>query len=452
MSNPRTSSAHYKLFSWEHSYFSGKARAYLRYKTHDKTHGGTLEFEDILATQDLIAGLLLPATQTAAVPQLQAPDGTWVQDTSSIIDHCESLHPAPPVVPPATSPRQRLVSYLIELLGDEWMLPYGFWERWLYGKDDASPSHAHYNEQQWGVLFAPDGTGAQRRQAARTFFEVAFNIANQETEPRGVYQGLIDLGVTAETGPGWKRSNDRLLAALEAHFDVHDFVLGGLPSLADFGLLAPLYAHLFRDPVAGFELRTRFPLVSEWVERTNGTNALNARTYGQKLYSLAGGELVPRPATSDGGAWLADDEVPETLLPVLAIFFEEMWPVLVSSVEKLRAYIESSAHERGGEIPGKSFTASPGFETAQQGKGPLTHTFTVGGVTGRRMVAPYQVWMLQRMAAAMRECTEVRSGRDSLSTLLQELPRGSELLELDALLAGCSIRKEGGNLYSLAGD
>ena len=37
----------YRLFSWEHSYFSGKARAYLRYKAH----AGTLEYEDILATQ-----------------------------------------------------------------------------------------------------------------------------------------------------------------------------------------------------------------------------------------------------------------------------------------------------------------------------------------------------------------------------------------------------------------
>lgn len=31
--------AHYRLFSWEHSYFSGKTRALLRYKAHAGASG-----------------------------------------------------------------------------------------------------------------------------------------------------------------------------------------------------------------------------------------------------------------------------------------------------------------------------------------------------------------------------------------------------------------------------
>ncbi len=48
----------YRLFSWEHSYFSGKARAYLRFKER----AGSLApgWEDILATPELIMGLLVP--------------------------------------------------------------------------------------------------------------------------------------------------------------------------------------------------------------------------------------------------------------------------------------------------------------------------------------------------------------------------------------------------------
>jgi len=53
-------SARYRLFSWEHSYFSGKVRAYLRYKQYfDDLDDG---YEDILATPELIQGLLVPAT------------------------------------------------------------------------------------------------------------------------------------------------------------------------------------------------------------------------------------------------------------------------------------------------------------------------------------------------------------------------------------------------------
>jgi hypothetical protein len=269
------------------------------------------------------------------------------------------------------------------------------------------------------------------------------------TNPRGIFAGLVALGATERTASAWEESNSRLLQSLETHFGVHDFVLGGLPSLADFALLGPLYAHLYRDPVAGFALRTRFPLVSEWVERTNHTNALNARTYGQKLYGLGpDGSLIGRPATSDGGAWLGDDQVPPTLLPVLEAFFVEMWPMLRSTCATLRSYLASGKHAPDGELPGKTFTPTPGFETLQTGDGPLTHEFEIGGLRARRMVVPYHVWMLQRIADVLRECVQSMSGRDQIESLLAQLPNGKELLALDAELAGCRVRKIGGRLFA----
>jgi hypothetical protein len=87
----------YRLFSWEHSYFSGKVRAYLRYKQHFGGLGPG--FEDILATQPIIQQVLVPATGESNVPQLRAPDGTWIEDSSRIIDYCEAQHPEPRVVP-----------------------------------------------------------------------------------------------------------------------------------------------------------------------------------------------------------------------------------------------------------------------------------------------------------------------------------------------------------------
>ena len=67
------------------------------------------------------------------MPQLEAPDGTWVADSSAIIDFVEARHPAVPVTPdPETRPRQCLAAHLIELFADEWMVVPGFWERWFY--------------------------------------------------------------------------------------------------------------------------------------------------------------------------------------------------------------------------------------------------------------------------------------------------------------------------------
>ena len=436
----------YRLYSWEHSYFSGKARAYLRYK--ERTGGLAPGYEDVLATPAIIQGLLLPATGTAAVPQLQRPDGSWIQDSSEIIDELEEAHPEPAVVPPVSSPRQRLVSYLVELLADEWMVVWGFCERWHHSLAGVEPNHLDFNALQWGSVLAPEADGDARLAAGHAFFETVFGIKEARTDPRAVYAGLVQLGVTEHTHDAWKASNDRLLGHLEAHFGKHDYLLGGRPSLGDFGLMGPLYAHLFRDAASGFELRTRFPLVAEWVERTNGSNALNARTYDQTLYVLdESGELIGRPAGSDGADWLADDALAPTLEPILAIFFEEMWPVLQSSVERLRAYLSSDDHREGSEVPGKTFTATPGFEAHQTGEGALTHEFEIGGVRERRMVLPYQVWMLGRMEQALAPCLPAPQARASLEKLLAPMPGGAGLLELDALLEGVRLRKALGRLY-----
>ena len=444
---PRVPST-YRLFSWEHSYFSGKARAYLRFKQRAGALGPG--FEDVLATPDLIANLLLARSGSQAVPQLEAPDGTWVQDTSEIIDYCEAAHPEAPVVPgPAVAPRQCLVSYLVELLADEWLIVPAFWERWYFSEDGRSLSHRAHNEQQWGAVLAPGEAGEARRAAGASFFENAFGISHSRESPQGTYAGLVHLGCDARTEKAWQASQHRVLGLLETHFARHDYVLGGRPGLADFALLGPLYAHLYRDAVSGFALRTHFPITSEWVERATGEGALNARTWGQKLYSVGDdGTLVGRPATSDGGEWLPDDAVPDTLLPLLGVFFDEMWPVLVSSTRVLRDFVASDAHTAGEQLPGGSFMATPGFWQLQTGKGPLTHEFEIGGVKSRRMVLPYHVWMLGRLERVLEACTAVRAGREAVEKLLAEFSRGPELLQLARLLHGCRVRKERGLLFS----
>jgi glutathione S-transferase len=388
------------------------------------------------------------------VPQLEAPDGTWVQDTSEIIDFVEAAHPDPAVVPDAaTSPRQCLAAYLIELLADEWLLVPAYWQRWYYSEDGREPSHRVFNEQQWGAVLAPGVQGPARRAAAAGFFESVFGISTSRSDPKGTYAGLVHLGVDEKTEHAWQASQHHLLQRLESHFGVHDYVFGGQPSLADFGLLAPLYAHLYRDAVPGFALRVWFPLVAEWVERTNAEGALNSRWYGQKLYSLdpESGALVGRPATSDGGAWLPDDAIPDTLLPVLAVFFEEMWPVLRDSAAVLTRFIASDAFEPGGELPGKSFSTTPGFDALQTGDGPLTHEYRIGDASGRRMVIPYQIWMLQRVERVLAACTASDSARAAVEDMLAGFDGGPELLELGQMLAGCRVRKDGGRLFSAAG-
>ena len=433
----------YRFFSAEHSIFSAKVRAYLRFKQDQDDLGPG--FEDILATPDLMTDLLTVRSGSPSLPQLEAPDGTWVQDSSDIIDHVEKTHSQMPVIPASdTRPKQRLACYLLELLGDEWLLVPACWERWHYSLAEQEPNHRAYNEQQWGSFLAPDANGKARRAAGAAFFEEVYGISDARNNPKGPYQGLIHLGCTDATLPAWQDMQQKFLLALEIHLQAHDYILGGRPSLADYALLGPIYVHFYRDPVAGFALRHAFPLVCEWVDRTNAQSCMNARRFGQKLYSVGSdGALVGREAMSDDGAWLPDDQVPETLTPMLDIFFNDMWPFLKSSMAALSGFITGDAHETGTELPRKSFTATPGFEAFQTGDGCLTVDFEIGGMRGRKMVVPTQIWMLQRMGAAL-----ATADQNQLRDWLQGFSHGEELLSLDALTADCRINKQGGRLLS----
>jgi hypothetical protein len=252
------------------------------------------------------------------------------------------------------------------------------------------------------------------------------------------------------------------MAAFEAHLDRHDYVLGGRPSLADFGLMGPLYGHIFRDPVSGVDVRTRYPLVADWVERTNNSNAVNARTYNQSLWHLDGTGAMREigPANTDGGQWLGGDAVPPTMLALLRIFFEEMWPVLSSACAVVSQYVRARTGGGRVELPSKSYGASGGgalsntvggsnFVALQTGVGALTTEFVLGGVTARRMVTGYQVWRLQRLNAVLKACVATAPGQHAVESLLKTVG-GLPLLQLEDALRGCgTLVREGGRIYSV---
>jgi hypothetical protein len=133
---------------------------------------------------------------------------------------------------------------------------------------------------------------------------------------------------------------------------------------------------------------------------------------------------------------------------MLEVFFSEMWPVLQSSCHIISRYL-ASTHNRSNPLPGKSFSAS---HPDQMRSGPLVHNFTLpfdksgrpGGTShGRRMVLPYQVWMLQRLEPTIQQhSTEV-------GKLLRRVAGGMPLLDLSTLLDGCRVRKQGGRIYAL---
>lgn len=88
-------------------------------------------------------------------------------------------------------------------------------------------------------------------------------------------------------------------------------------------------------------------------------------------------DLMNTPAPNSG-EFLADDEVPETLLPMLESMFAESMPALLASLDANAAWIE--ANPDAAELP----------RTVGE------HEFTIGGSKGKRMIRSFSQWMLQR--------------------------------------------------------
>ncbi len=307
----------YKLYGAPISLYTGKARAFLRFRN--------VPFVEEFGTPEIFERV-----GQRIIPVLHAPDDVLVQDTTDIIDYVEAHLDGVSVYP--EGPAQRLIALLFEVYGDEWLLMAAMHYRWRYNLD--------FILREFGRVLAPDGS-AQEQRALGEKISAPF---------RG---SLPALGITDATAPGVESDYETLLARLDEHFANHDYLLGSRPSIGDYGLMGPLYAHNYRDPWSGDQMRRIAPNVARWVGWMN----------------------TPAP---NSGHFLPEDGVPETLLPILETIFAECVPTLLASLDANAAWIEDHPEE----------PALPRMVGE--------HEFTIGGRRGTRMIRAYSQWMLQR--------------------------------------------------------
>ncbi len=320
----------YLHYAWQLSLYSGKTRAYLRYKAipHQEK---IIRLWDMAKIKKKVGAQVMPVVVT--------PEGEWLQDTSHIIDLLEKRFPIGPVVP--ATPRQRIAAYLLEAWGDE------FWV--------ASSMHYRWNFADNYRLF--------RREGGDHLLPFAPRFLKNRVIDRsaGMLRGFLKgLGVVPAQLPLIERWTTGMLDALELHFARHPYLLGTKPSLGDFGLIGPLYAHLGRDPVPARELMDKRPHVAGWVQR------------------------MQHPERPQGGAFLPDDEIPETLTPVFQSIFGEFWPQLTATL----AEVQKAAPELQ---PGRGFAR-------QLGK----ISIPLAGDSYQLGARPYSLWMAQRPLDAFR--------------------------------------------------
>jgi glutathione S-transferase len=313
----------YVLIGTEASYFTGKARAYLRWKG--------VNYSERAATPEVYREIIQPRVGFSVIPVLLTPEDQVVQDTSDIIDHVEAREPGPSAYP--SGPVQKLVSLLFELYADEWLVIPAMHYRWTYNED--------WILAEFGRNAAPEASLEEQKQIGRLVGE-----RFKAFVPR--------IGVSEETLSGIEAHYEGFLADFSAHLRRVPFLLGDRPSLGDFALYGPLYAHLYRDPHSGAQMKRLAPLVAEWVERMRGAE-------------VRSGHLLP------------GDEVPATLHPILKRQMSEQLPVLRDAAESLSEW--AADQTAGARVP------------RQLGQ----HEFKIGGRQGERAIITFSLFRLKKV-------------------------------------------------------
>ena len=278
----------YTLYGAEVSYFTGKARAYLDWRG--------VEYEEKVASRDVYKNIIMPNVGWSVIPVMTTASGDVVQDTADIIARVEAdSHSQPSAIP--DTPLQKFAAQLFQLYGDEWLVIPAMHYRWTYNEDWA------YGE--FGALSAPGLTADEHYQIGKA------NGAR--------FKGALPvLGVSKATIPGIEKSYEAFLAEFSAHLERYPYVLGDQPTLADFSLYGPLYAHLYRDPTSGELMKRLAPEVAEWVLRL-------------------------KTGSKDSGVILADDAIPETLLPILTRQMQEQIPMLQATAAMFDVWAAEAA-------------------------------------------------------------------------------------------------------------
>tara|TARA_B100000315_G_scaffold213811_2_gene211961 strand:+ start:5500 stop:6492 length:993 start_codon:yes stop_codon:yes gene_type:complete len=225
----------YRIFGGEMSPYSVKIRSYFRYKNIPHQWLPRLQYEEEF--QKL--------ARLPIIPLVITPEDEAIQDSTPIIEKLESTFPDPTIHPEEST--LVFLSALIEEYGDEWANKLLFHHRWYMEMDQVTTAH---------ILAREALPNADRG----TVDGLAEKIRGRMSG-RGAF-----VGSTSDTAPLISRYFDQLLEILEPHLENREYLFGGRPAFADFGLGPQVY-QMALDPTTAAIIRARSPNVLKWAYR-----------------------------------------------------------------------------------------------------------------------------------------------------------------------------------------
>jgi glutathione S-transferase len=253
----------YRVHGLNQSFFTRKVTGYLDYKG----------IPWLLRRSANAHPRFTAAGWPGGMPVVEEPGGGFIWDSTSVILHLDTCFPARAVLP--DDPAQRFLCFLLDDVVDEWLYRTAVGSRWFHEENHRVGGWELGREMSVEVPVPGDGSYAMVGEHVRS--------------------SCPPLGVTAENVGTWIDEVLRpWLRVLGAHFAARPYFFGARPSLADFAAFGGNAAHFVNDP-----------LCRRWTDE-------DGPAVVQHTHRL----LEPEDQTF--GAWSAPDDVPDTLIAVLA--------------------------------------------------------------------------------------------------------------------------------------
>jgi len=279
MANEVVQDGHYTIYGMFCSYFTKKLETYFRVK------GIPYKFVELDAPGFALYSQKVGVMQ---IPLVECPDGSWICDTTPIIQEFESdptyisLRPKDPLT--------AFCSYFLEDCFDEWLWAPALYYRWAFKMDELRRSEEFtYTILANGFKFPRPVLRriVTRRQKAVHLKENGIVSPAHARQIEELYIDLLDL--------------------LQPILKTRPFLFGDRPCEADIGLHGPMFPHFANDPTSQEIMQVRAPHVFRWVARLWSTRPEELKTANE--------------ITS----------VPEDLKPLLQKFAAEYLPYLVAN-------------------------------------------------------------------------------------------------------------------------
>lgn len=194
------------------------------------------------------------------MPVVETADNRWMTDSTPIIKWIDAKQPNS-IYP--SNPTIRFLALLIEDYADEWLWRPAMFYRWNDRIDRQNAAETLYCELVKGTLPIPRF--------------VALNLLKRR-QLGGYVRGD---GVTSKTRHHVEQTYLTSLQKLQRILEIRPYILGTSPTIADFGMMGPMFRHFGQDPTPAEIMRRRAPAVFEWI----------ARMWNSKMHSSNGNIL-----------------------------------------------------------------------------------------------------------------------------------------------------------------